>query len=243
MITPPCPSTSRVVWITGASGGLGRQLVKQFRSQGDIVIAGFRTRHDFREDTHLAAVRLDVTQAASVQTAYETILARWQRVDILINNAGIARDRLLAQMTEAEWDEVMEVNLRGAFLCSRTVVESFAARRSGQIVNIGSFAAKRGHSGQANYAATKAGLLGFTQSLAQELGPHQVQVNAVLPGVLPTGMTAELSAERLAGLAAENVLGRLNDLEEVARFIGFLTTLKNVSGQIFQLDSRISRWV
>lgn len=243
MITPPCPSTSRVVWITGASGGLGRQLVKQFRSQGDIVIAGFRTHHDFREDTHLAAIGLDVTQAASVQTAYETILARWQRVDILINNAGIARDRLLAQMTEAEWDEVMEVNLRGAFLCSRTVVESFVARRSGQIVNIGSFAAKRGHSGQANYTAAKAGLLGFTQSLAQELGPHQIQVNAVLPGVLPTGMTAELSEERLAALTAENVLGRLNDLEEVARFIGFLTTLKNVSGQIFQLDSRISRWV
>lgn len=243
MSFPPSPSTSRVVWITGASGGLGRQLVKQFRSQGDIVIASYRTRHDFTEETHLNAVPLDVTKAASVQVAYETILARWQRVDVLINNAGIARDRLLAQMSESEWDEVMQVNLRGAFLCSRAVTADFVAKRSGQIVNIGSFAAKRGHSGQANYTAAKAGLLGFTQSLAQELGPHQVQVNAVLPGVLPTGMTAGLSEERLNALAAENVLGRLNDLEEVGRFIGFLTTLRNVSGQIFQLDSRISRWV
>lgn len=243
MSIPPTPSTSRVVWITGASGGLGRRLVEQFRSQGDIVIASYRTRHDFKEEKHLNAVHLDVTEAGSVQAAYETIMARWQRVDVLINNAGIARDRLLAQMTESEWDEVMQVNLRGAFLCSRVVTSGFVASRSGQIVNIGSFAAKRGHSGQANYAAAKAGLLGFTQSLAQELGPHQIQVNAVLPGVLPTGMTAGLSEERLTGLAGENVLGRLNDLDEVARFIGFLTTLRNVSGQIFQLDSRISRWV
>lgn len=232
----------RVIWITGASGGLGSHLVREFHSQGDAVIASYHTRHSFPEDERLQSVQLDITRSESVQTAYDQIVSRWGRVDVLINNAGVTRDRLLAQMSEPDWEEVMRVNLRGTFLCARAAIPALIANGGGHIVNITSFSAKRGHAGQTNYAAAKAAVLGLTQSLAQELGKDRIQVNAVMPGVLLTGMTGALSSERLKAFAAENALGRLNDLEEVARFIGFLTTMKNVSGQIFQLDSRISRW-
>jgi 3-oxoacyl-[acyl-carrier protein] reductase len=117
-----------------------------------------------------------------------------------------------------------------------------SAQRSGHIVNVASFSARQGPCGQANYAAAKAGLIGLTESLAREVGACNIQVNAVLPGVLPTAMTARLSRERTAELVAANALRRLNSTEEVARFIAFLVTLRDISGQVFQLDSRIARW-
>jgi 3-oxoacyl-[acyl-carrier protein] reductase len=115
-------------------------------------------------------------------------------------------------------------------------------QREGQIINVTSFAAHRGPVGQANYAAAKAGLIGFTESLAKELGSRNIRVNAVLPGILPTRMTAQMARGQLQKLIAENALQRMNSLAEVARFVVFLSTLKNVSGQLFQLDSRIARW-
>lgn len=235
-------NSSRVICITGAAGGLGRELVQTFLAQGDTVVAGVRGQHTFKAEDRLWIIPLEVTQTAQVETAFAAIQERLGRLDVLINNAGVTRDRLITQLTDEEWDEVMNVNLRGAYLCSRAALPALTACTAGHIINIASFAARKGHAGQSNYVAAKAGLLGFTQSLAKELGSQGVQVNAVLPGVLHTRMTAHLSPARLAALAAENVLGKLNDTGEVARFIWFLTTLKNVSGQIFQLDSRISRW-
>lgn len=239
-MTPANPN--RVVCITGAAGGLGRELVSTFRSQGDTVVAGVRANHPFEPGDELWPLPLEVTQAAQVEEAFQRIQERLGRLDVLINNAGVTRDGLLTQLTDREWDEVMNVNLRGAYLCSRAALPALTACRAGHIINIASFAARKGHAGQSNYVAAKAGLLGLTQALAKELGSQGVQVNAVLPGVLPTRMTAHLSPARLAALAAENVLGKLNDPAEVARFTWFLTTLKNVSGQVFQLDSRLSRW-
>lgn len=231
-----------VVWITGAAGGLGRCLVDAFLAAGARVAASYHRTPIEREHPNLMTFPLDITVSGATAAALEAVVGRWGTVDVLVNNAGVTQDRLISQMSEAQWDQVLDTNLRGAFLCAQAVVPYFLKQGSGHIVNISSFAAKRGHAGQANYVASKAGLIGLTQSLAQELGDKNIQVNAVMPGVLPTKMTDHLSEEQLRSMAEANTLKRLNDAGEVARFVAFLTTLRNVSGQVFQLDSRISRW-
>jgi 3-oxoacyl-[acyl-carrier protein] reductase len=237
-VTQPQP----VALVTGAAGGLGGAMVEELLAQGWRVAAGWHHQPVTQSHPALLPVPLDVTSAASVQTAVQRITERWQRLDLLINNAGLACDSLLAQMTPAEWDAVLAVNLKGAFLCARAVLPWMQQQRAGHILNISSHAARAGTRGQANYAAAKAGLLGLTLSLAREAAPFDVRVNAVLPGVLPTGMTHQLNEAQLRSLAEANLLRRLNDLPEVARFIVFLAGMKNVSGQIFQLDSRINSW-
>lgn len=159
-----------------------------------------------------------------------------------MNNAGVTADQPAWQISDADWDRVIAVNLKGAFLCSREVLPVMLRQQDGHIINIASFSARQGTRGQANYAAAKAGLIGLTESLAREVGGDNVRVNAVLPGVMRTGMTARLTEVQLTELASANLLGRLNSIEEVAGFVAFLASLRNVSGQLFQLDSRISRW-
>ncbi|PAW87405.1 MAG: beta-ketoacyl-ACP reductase [Pedosphaera sp. Tous-C6FEB] len=232
----------RVALITGASGGLGRALVTELLAQGWHVAAGFYRENVHAESEFLRPLPLDVTSRDAVQAAVAQVLTRWSRVDLLINNAGLTADHLSWQLTDDEWQRVLDVNLKGAFLCAQAVLRPMLKQRSGHILNISSFSGRTGNSGQANYAAAKAGLLGLTTSLAKEVGTRNVRVNAILPGVLPTPMTARLTPEQLAAFAAANALGRLNDLAEVARFTAFLATTQNISGQVFQLDSRIARW-
>jgi 3-oxoacyl-[acyl-carrier protein] reductase len=169
-------------------------------------------------------------------------MQQWGRVDALINNAGTVADELLPQMPDADWDKVLDVNLKGVFLCSQAVLRPMLKQRAGHIINMGSWSGRAGARGQTNYAAAKAGLFGFTTSLAKEVGSRNVRVNAVLPGVLPTKMTNDLSPEQMAEYASANSLGRINSIDEVSRFVAFLASLENVSGQVFQLDSRIGRW-
>lgn len=236
-MTPP-----RVALITGASGGLGRALVTEFLAHGWRVAAGFHRENAHAESEFLLPVLLDVTSRDAVQSAVAQVLARWSRVDLLINNAGLTVDHPSWQLSDDDWQRVLDVNLKGAFLCAQAVLRPMLKQRDGHILNIASFSGRTGNSGQANYAAAKAGLLGLTTSLAKEVGTRNVRVNAILPGVLPTPMTARLTPEQLAAFAAANALGRLNDLAEVARFTAFLATTQNISGQVFQLDSRIARW-
>jgi 3-oxoacyl-[acyl-carrier protein] reductase len=232
----------KVALITGAAGGLGRGLVAEFCAQNWRIAAGYHREHQFQETENLWALPLDVTNRAHATEAVEKIIRRWGRLDVLVNNAGITCDRALMQMSEADWERVMEVNLTGAFRCAQAALKPMLKQRAGQIINITSFAARQGPRGQANYAAAKAGIIGFTESLAREVGPRNIRVNAVLPGVLPTPMTAKLTPAQLAEFAQANVLGRLNSIAEVARFIVFLATTQNISGQIFPLDSRIAKW-
>lgn len=232
----------KVVLITGAAGGLGTALVTAFAGLGWRVVAG--THQTPLSDTHghARSVPLDMTDATSVNAAVETVLATHGHIDALINAAGQNSAILLGAISEADWDQTMSVNLKGAFLTSRAVIRPMLKQRSGHIINLSSFAARSGPRGQAAYAAAKAGLIGLTQSLAKEAGSRNVRVNAILPGVMPTGMTAATPAKVLEEFAAANALGRINDVDEVARFVVFLAGMQNVSGQVFQLDSRVARW-
>ncbi len=233
---------SRVALITGASGGLGSALVAEFIAQGWRVAAGFHRENTHTETDQLWPLRLDVTSRENVEEAIAQVLFGWQRVDLLINNAANTADNLSWQLSDDDWQRVLDVHLKGAFLCSQAVLRPMMKQRDGHILNIASFSARTGNRGQANYAAAKAALLGLTTSLAKEVGSRNVRVNALLPGVLPTSMTASLTPEQLAAFAAANALGRINDLAEVARFAAFLAGTQNISGQFFQLDSRIARW-
>jgi 3-oxoacyl-[acyl-carrier protein] reductase len=228
-------NTGRVVLITGGAGGLGQELTHEFTAQGWFVGAGFHRSPLPPHPESVWPIRFDVK-------AVLEILGRFGRLDALVNNAGVTADAPLWQSDEADWDRVLQTNLKGAFLCSQAALGPMLEQRRGHIVNIASFSGRVGAPGQANYAAAKAGLLGLTQSLAREVGARNVRVNAILPGLLPTAMTAGLVPETRARLIAANVLGRSNTLAEVARFVAFLVTLENISGQIFQLDSRLAPW-
>lgn len=232
----------RVAVVTGAAGGLGTGIVAELARQGWSVAAGWHRREPGLPSGDVVAVPLDVTEPGSVQAAIDGIVDRWGRIDLLVNNAGIVSDALLSRMEEPMWDRVVAVNLDGAFRCARAVARPMMRQREGQILNITSHGGRVGRAGQANYAASKAALFGFTQSLARELGSRNVRVNAVSPGFLRTGLVADLSEKQLDAHAGENTLGRLNAIDEVARFVAFLAGMRNVSGQLFQLDSRISPW-
>jgi 3-oxoacyl-[acyl-carrier protein] reductase len=233
--------SKRVAVVTGAAGGLGAAVVKELVSRGWTVAAGWN-RKLVTETERIQPVALDVTNPESVANAVEEILKKHERIDLLVNNAGLTVNQTLPQTTEEDWDRVMEVNLRGTFLCSKAVIRGMLKQRSGQVINISSYAARSGPRGQSAYVAAKAALIGFTQSLAKEAGSRNVQANVILPGVLPTPMTEGLPEEIMKAFAEANALGRINDIEEVAKFIANLAEMKNVSGQVFQLDSRIAPW-
>jgi 3-oxoacyl-[acyl-carrier protein] reductase len=211
------------ILISGGEGDLARALGKAF--PGDVVHAPGRKEMDVREEA-----------------AVEATFARLGRVDVLIANAGLTRDGAVTGLAAADFDAVLEVNLRGAFLCARAAIKLMVKQRSGHILFVGSRAARHGTRGQSAYAAAKAGLVGFAQSVAKEYGSRNIRCNVVLPGFLETKMTAELSEKRREEVRAEHALGRFNTAENAARAIAFLARLDHVSGQVFTLDSRIDRW-
>lgn len=228
--------------ITGAAGGLGQGLVAEFVAQGWRVVAGWHRQPPALAGDSIWPIPLDVTDGARAPAVVQEVIAKWERMDALINNAGVIADGPHWQLAEADWDRVLAANLKGAFHLCRAVLPVLVRQRGGQIVNLASYSARQGTRGQANYAAAKAALIGLTQSLAREVGPQNVRVNAVLPGFLATPMTVSLPPAVLQSAAEANALERFNTVAEVARFIAFLATLENVSGQVFQLDSRIGRW-
>lgn len=218
---------SRTAVITGGEGDLAKATRTLLEQDGWTVLAPGRGE-------------LDVTSGESVEKFFSGVTS----VDLLINNAGVIADGFITQMSEQDFDRVMDVSLKGAFLCSQKVMWLMAKKRSGHIINIGSYAALFGTAGQTNYAAAKAGLIGLTKSVAAEYGSKNVRANCVLPGLLETKMTRHLMSDPAMKneLVKRHLLRRLNSVEDAARFIVFLDTMKHVSGQVFQLDSRVSRW-
>lgn len=185
---------------------------------------------------------LDVTCDESCAEAAEAALARWGRIDAVIHAAGITCDSLLARARCEDWDAVFAVNVDGARRLARATMPILAGQGGGHWMGIGSHAGQAGAAGQAAYAASKAALNGLMLSWAREFAANNVRINTVLPGVLPTPMTDSLDPEVMHSYAQANLLGRINDPAEVARFIGFLLTTHNISGQVFALDSRVHRW-
>ncbi|MDF1810754.1 MAG: SDR family NAD(P)-dependent oxidoreductase [Verrucomicrobiales bacterium] len=208
--------------VTGGRGDLASAIVPELQRAGYDVLAPGRDE-------------LDVSDAASVKSWF----ARVGPISLLINNAGLTRDVVHSRITEEEWDLVVDTNLKGSFLCAQAALRLFPKQIGGHIINIGSFSGKSPPVGQTNYAAAKAGVIGLTQSLAKEYGKRNIRVNAVLPGFLETKMTAGLSENALDRVRQRHALGRFNTVEDAARFIAFLDTMKQVSGQVFQLDSRV----
>jgi 3-oxoacyl-[acyl-carrier protein] reductase len=211
------------VLISGGEGDLARAMRAVFAQ--DVVHAPGRKEMDVRDEAQV-----------------EAYFSRLERLDVLIANAGLTRDGTLAGMAVADFDEVVNTNLRGAFLCARAAIKMMMKQRSGHILLIGSRSGKNGPRGQTAYAAAKAGLVGFAQSVAKEYGSRNIRCNVVLPGFLETKMTAGLSDKRREEIRAEHTLGRFNTTENAARAIAFLARLDDVSGQVFTLDSRIDRW-
>lgn len=223
--SPDCESSPPTVVITGGRGALGSALADAFNRDTWRVLAPGHSE-------------LDVTDPEAVRDWF----GRLDRCDVLINNAGITRDRLLSRMSEDDWDKVLSTNLGGAMHCSRVALPLLLRQKGGTILNIGSHSGLIGPIGQANYAAAKAALVGFTRSLAAEYGPKNIRANVVLPGFMETPMTSGLAPEVIERARQAHHLRRFTTPEESARFIHFLATCGSISGQIFALDSRPVDW-
>ena len=209
--------------VTGAKGGLGQAITTSLRGAEMEVLAPGKEE-------------LDVTSSDCVKVFFESI----EDTDLLVCNAGMTIDKTIARMSEQDWSRVLDVNLKGAFLCAREVSRGMAKRRSGHILFISSFSALHPPLGQANYSAAKSALLGMMKSMAQELGRRNVRVNAVIPGFMETKMTASLDDKIKGAIRDRHVLGRYNTPEAVAGFVTYLHQhLPHTSGQVFNLDSRV----
>jgi len=233
--------------VTGASRGLGRAVAVELARRGRRVCVNFRSNAQAAAQTVDAvraangeafAHRADVRDATAVAAMIETLCDRWGPPGLLVNNAGIARNCLLAKMSEGEWDEVVATNFRGTLNCCRAAAPVMAAAGGGQIINIASVSGLRGREGQSHYAAAKGAVVGLTLSLAAELAPAGVCVNAVVPGYLPTEMGLAFPGAAEAARRA-HLLGRLSDVEETARFIADLAETQTVTGQVLSVDGRL----
>jgi len=222
---------NKIAVITGGARGIGRAIATEFLNEGAAVIVLDKFYpDDFKPYTEeltqkgmkITSRTLDITDTKSTEQIFEEIAKEFGRIDILVNNAGITRDKLLIRMTEEDWDSVLSVNLKGAFNTTRVVSKIMARQRYGKIVNISSVVGIRGNAGQANYAASKAGLIGLSKSIAKELASRNVCVNCVAPGFVETDMTAQLTQEQKNAFFNEIPMKRGSKPEEIAGVVTFL---------------------
>lgn len=241
----------RTALVTGGSRGLGRAVCLELARGGANVAFCYAgneaaARETVRDVEALGAkalsLRCDVSDAAQVDALVKSAVEAFGRIDILVNNAGVTRDNLIMRMSEEDFDAVIAANLKGAFLCMKAVSRHMLKQRYGRIVNLSSVVALRGNAGQVNYAASKAGIIGMTKSLAKELASRGVTVNAVAPGFIETDMTAALPEDARAAAQGSIPMGRLGAPEDVAKAVGFLASdeAAYITGQVLAVDGGMS---
>ena len=240
----------RVV-VTGATKGLGKAMALSFAREGAWVAANYSSddQSAARLESELAdltskfmVLKADVSSRSDVEKMIISVVEQWEYVDILVNNAGIIRDKLLMFLNEDDWDRVIDVNLKGTYLCSRAIIRTMIAQKFGRIINITSPSALTGRSGQTNYAASKGGIISFTKSLAKEMARLGITVNAVCPGVIVTPMTENLNQETTCDITSRIPMGRLGHPEDVTGAILFLASERTgyITGQVLAVDGGLT---
>lgn len=234
-----------VAIVTGASRGIGRAIALELANCGANVVVNYASSSTAAQEIVAAitdaggsaiALGADVSKPEQVDALLNAVIEKWNRIDILVNNAGITRDTLLLRMKLEDWQAVIDLNLTGVFLCTRAVSKVMLKQRAGRIINIASVAGQMGNPGQANYSAAKAGVIGFTKTVAKELASRGITVNAVAPGFIATDMTSNVKAEEILKYIP---LGRYGQPEEVAGLVRFLAAdpaAAYITGQVFNVD-------
>ena len=238
----------QVALVTGASRGIGAVIAQRLAQEGAKVAVNYQTS----EAAALRVVRLiaeaggesammagDVSQEKDADALVKQVMEQWGRIDVLVNNAGITRDRLLLRMTPEDWDRVLEVNLRGAFLCTKYVMPHLIRQRQGRVINISSVVGLGGNPGQANYAASKAGLIGFTKAVAREVASRNITVNALAPGFIDTGgMVDQMTEEARQTVLSRIPMERFGSADDVAEAVSFLcgSGAGYITGQVITID-------
>jgi len=238
--------SSHVALVTGASQGIGRTCAVRLAKDGAMVAVAARNQEKLNElvseitatGGKAAAFALDVTQEEQVKAAVKGVIDQFGKIDILVNNAGITRDQLIMRMKRADWDAVLQTNLTSAYLCTQQVIPFMLRKRWGRIINITSVFGQMGQAGQANYAASKAGLIGFTMAIAREVGSRSITCNAVAPGFIETAMTAVLSDEFKQAAIQQIPLGRVGTSDDVAGAVAFLASddASYITGHVLKVN-------
>ncbi len=241
----------KVALVTGASRGMGKAIALKLASLGSKVVVNYvaieasnkvdadnLVESIIRLGGEAMSVEADVRDSETVKAMIEQVIDKWSKIDILVNNAGINRDTLLLRMSDDAWDDVINTNLRGAYLCTKFVLRSMMRQEWGRIINISSVTGIVGNIGQSNYAASKGGLIAFTKSIAREMGSRNITVNAVAPGYIITGMTDKLPSERKEAVLSMIPLQRFGQPEDVAELVAFLASDRAgyITGQAITID-------
>ncbi len=239
-------NNGQVALVTGAGRGIGRTISLELAQQGFHVALNDINEADLekvkaeinKEGVEAEVYQCDVSNSADVEKMVQTVTDRFKRIDVLVNNAGITRDNLLVRMKEEDWDKVITINLKSVFNCTKAVTKLMMKQRSGRIISISSVVGVMGNTGQANYAASKAGIIGFTKSMAKELASRGITVNAVAPGFIVTEMTERITEEAKQKLASLIPLGFRGETSDVAKAVAFLASpgARYITGQVLHVD-------
>ena len=240
-----------VALVTGGSRGIGRGIALRLASEGVKVGVNYNAGADQAQEVveeitsgggEAIAIQADISEQNQVTNMFRTLMERWERIDILVNNAGIRKDRLLMRMTTEEWDSAINVNLKGAFFCTKAALPQMARQRRGRIVNMSSVVGVAGNPGQANYSASKAGLIGLTKTVAKEMARRNITANALAPGYIITSMVEELSEDLRSQVLARVPMGRLGTPEDIAGLVAFLCSDEAgyITGQVIRVDGGLA---